>query len=158
MRNKNCKTSAKSLFQSQESKVSPIEENDAALEEIETIESGTEDTQDDNSIHSVTHTATANNLETLNESIENEMTNMLPNVLNELSEYGLETDLPAFLQLVCENRFPFSNIAFQLGLEIVRWYRQDSSTTMRYMDKTKMFWKIRVANICIDKKQFGPKS
>ena len=83
MRNKNRKTSEKSLFQSKESKVFPIEENDGAWEEIETIESGTEDTQDDNSIHSVTHTATANNLETSNESIENEMTNMLPNVLNE---------------------------------------------------------------------------
>ena len=50
----------------------------------------------DNSIHSVTHKATANNLEISNESIENEMTNMLPKVLNELSEYGLETDLLAF--------------------------------------------------------------
>ena len=50
-------TSAKALFQSQESKVSPIEENDDACEEIETIDSGTEDTQEDNSIHSVTHTA-----------------------------------------------------------------------------------------------------
>ena len=67
---------------------------------------------------------------------------MLPNVLNELSEYGLETDLPEFLQLVCENRFPLSNIAFQHEIEIVRWYRQDSSTTMRYMDKTKTFWKL----------------
>ena len=57
MRNKNCKTSAKSLFQSQESKVSPIEENDDAWEEIETMDSGTEGTQEDNSIHSVTHTA-----------------------------------------------------------------------------------------------------
>ena len=57
MRNKNRKTSAKSLFQSQESKVSPIEENDDAWEEIETIDSGTEDTQNDNSILSVTHTA-----------------------------------------------------------------------------------------------------
>ena len=57
MRNKNRKTSAKSLFQSQKSKVSPIEENDDAWEEIETIDSGTEDTQEDNSIHSVTHTA-----------------------------------------------------------------------------------------------------
>ena len=57
MRNKKCKTSAKSLFQSQESKVSPIEENDDAWEEIETIDSGTEDTQEDNSIHSLTHMA-----------------------------------------------------------------------------------------------------
>ena len=57
MRNKNRKTSAKSLFQSQKSKVSPIEENDDAWEEIKTIYSGTEDTQEDNSIHSVTHTA-----------------------------------------------------------------------------------------------------
>ena len=40
MRNKKRKTSAKSLYQSKESKVSPIEENDDALEEIETIDSG----------------------------------------------------------------------------------------------------------------------
>ena len=57
MRNKNRNTSAKSLFQSQVSKVSPIEENNGAWEEIETIDSGTEDTQEDNSTHSVTHTA-----------------------------------------------------------------------------------------------------
>ena len=43
---------------------------------------------------------------------------------------------------MCENRFPFSNIAFQLWIEIVHWYRHDSCTTMRYMDKTKMFWKL----------------
>ena len=66
---------------------------------------------------------------------------MLPNVLHKLSEYGLETDLLAFFQLVCENRFPFSNIAFQLWIEICR-YQQDSSTTIRYMDKTKMFLKL----------------
>ena len=40
MKNKNRKTSAKSLYESQESKVSPIEENDDAWEEIETIDSG----------------------------------------------------------------------------------------------------------------------
>ena len=57
MRNNNRMKSAKSLFQSQESKVSSIEENDDAWEEIETIDSGTEDTQEDNSIHSVTNTA-----------------------------------------------------------------------------------------------------
>ena len=57
MRNNNRKTSAKSLFQSQKSKVSPIEENDDAWEETETIDSGTEDTQEDKSIHSVTHMA-----------------------------------------------------------------------------------------------------
>ena len=142
MRRKNRKASAKSLFQSQESKVSLIEENDDAWEEIETIDSGTEDTQEDNSIHLGTHMTTANDLETSYESIENEMTNMLPNVLDELSEYGLETDLLVFFQLVCENRFPFSNIAFQLWIEIVRCYRQNSSTAMRYMDKTKMFWKL----------------
>ena len=67
---------------------------------------------------------------------------MLPNVLHKLSEYGLETDLLAFFQLVCENRFPFSNIAFQLWIEVCR-YQQDSSKTMRYMDKTKMFLKLR---------------
>ena len=50
---------------------------------------------------------------------------MLLNVLNELSEYGLETDLLAFFQLVCKNRFPFSNVAYQLWIEIVRWYRQN---------------------------------
>ena len=57
MRNNNRKSSAKSLFQSQKSKVSPIEENDDAWEETETIDSGTEDTQEDKSIHSVTHMA-----------------------------------------------------------------------------------------------------
>ena len=44
-------TSAKSLFRSQESKFSPIEENDDAWEEIETIDSGTKDIQEDNSSH-----------------------------------------------------------------------------------------------------------
>ena len=74
---------------------------------------------------------------------------MLPNVLHNLSEYGLETDLLAFFQLVCENRFPFSNIAFQLWIEICR-YQQDSSTTMRYMEKTKMLklgWRILVESL-----------
>ena len=62
MKHKNCKASAKSLFQSQDSKVAPIEVNDDAWEEIETIDSGTEDTREDNSTYSVAHTPTTNNL------------------------------------------------------------------------------------------------
>ena len=72
---------------------------------------------------------------------------MLPNVLHKLSEYGLETDLLAFFELVCENRFPFSNIAFQLWIEIGR-YQQDSSTYNHEVHgQNKNVLEIRVANI-----------
>ena len=136
------KTSVKSLFNTPDSEVSPIHENADIWEEIEVIDSDTDTAEEDNSEQFVAEALSTNDSNCEEKSIENEMENMLPNVLNEFSKHGLESDLLTFFQLVCENRFPFSNIAFQLWLEIVRWYRQDTSTTMRYMDQTKMFWKL----------------
>ena len=137
------KTSVKSLFSKPDSRICTTDENDDLWEEIENVDC---DTESDTELDSINHTAT--NVPTINDisndegSIENEMADMLPSVLNEFSKHGLETDLLSFFQLVSENRFPFSNIAFLLWLEIVRWYRQGTSTTMRYMDQTKMFWKL----------------
>ena len=113
-----------------------MEENGDIWEEIETIDS---DTEQENNNHYVAEGPISNEINNAEGSVENEMAKMLPKILDEFSKYGMENDLLTFFHLVSENRFPFSNIAFMLWLEIVRWYGQDSSSTMRYMGQTKMF-------------------
>lgn len=38
--------------------------------------------------------------------------------------------------------FPINNIALRLWLEVVEWYANENTTTMRYMNETKSFWKV----------------
>ena len=72
-----------------------------------------------------------------------EIDTMLPHVLNEFSEAGIQPEIfKHFCQEVTEKRFPMQNIAFLLWLEVVKWYHQETTSGMRYMDETKKFWKL----------------
>lgn len=47
-----------------------------------------------------------------------------------------------FFRLILAGRYPLDNIAFLLWIETVNWYKQDTTSGMRYMDHTKTFWKL----------------
>ena len=78
----------------------------------------------------------------ISDFILNEMSELLPKVLENLNRYGFDKTLLDFLKLVASNEFPVQNIAFLLWTEIVKWYSCKSTTSMRYSDATKKFWKL----------------
>lgn len=66
-----------------------------------------------------------------------ELTNLLPDVMNELSENGgLDQSFLTFFRQVKEKKFPLTNVAFLLWLEVVQWFNNASTTNMRYSDQS----------------------
>ena len=66
---------------------------------------------------------------------------MLPGVLDTLKKCDKIDEYVAFHRLLEDKKFPVTNIAFLLFLDVVRWLSLDKSTTfMRYSDEVKLFW------------------
>ena len=76
------------------------------------------------------------------DSLVKKMVELLPTVLKTLSQYGKDIEMLQFFELVSENKFPLTNIAYLLWSEVVKWFKCKSTTQMRYSDETKTFWKL----------------
>ena len=70
-------------------------------------------------------------------SIEEEMSKLLPAVVHELSKVDKIDGLLSFMRLVKSGKFPLENIAFELFLDVVKWFSVESSSLMRYNKNTK---------------------
>ena len=70
------------------------------------------------------------------------MNEILPQVMENLREHGLDGTMTKFFEMVSNNQFPLDNIAFLLWSETVKWFNNDTTTQMRYSDQTKLFWKL----------------
>ena len=75
-------------------------------------------------------------------TVEYEMIRLLPNVISELSDVDKVDGIMNFFKLVNEKRFPLDNIAFDLFLDVVKWFSVSSTTLMRYNPTTKAFWRL----------------
>lgn len=71
-----------------------------------------------------------------------EMNAILPDVLKALEESGTKKSFLDFCRLVHSNNFPLDNIAYLLWVEVLRWYTTENTSSMRYSDQTKKFWKL----------------
>ena len=70
------------------------------------------------------------------------LSEMLPTVIQSLKGAGKMNEYIQFNRLLSDGKFPMTNIAFLLFLDIVRWYSlDDSTTTMRYCEEVKEFWR-----------------
>ena len=76
------------------------------------------------------------------DSVIEKMEVLLPLVMESLSLDGKDKPMLQFFELVSENKFPLTNIAYLLWNEIVKWFDCKSTTQMRYSDETKTFWKL----------------
>ena len=70
-------------------------------------------------------------------SIEEEMSKLLPAVVHELSKVDKIDGLLSFMRLVKSGKFPLENIAFELFLDVVKWFSVENSSLMRYNKNTK---------------------
>lgn len=70
------------------------------------------------------------------------MKKLLPSVMKTLSENGHQKSMMIFFKLVEESKFPLTNIAFQLWLEVVAWFSCENTSNMRYLESTKKIWKL----------------
>lgn len=70
---------------------------------------------------------------------ETKYTDLAPYVMEILHKNDLDNVFLMFFRHVHNNNDSVNNIDFLLWTEVVRWFHQNTSVTMRYMDKTKMF-------------------
>ena len=70
------------------------------------------------------------------------LTELAPVVLSELKKYELQEPFVHFFQEVADGKFPLTNISFLLWLDVVNWYKHEVTSSMRYMEQTKKFWKL----------------
>ena len=72
---------------------------------------------------------------------DNYETELVSKVLEQLKNNNLKYEFLSFLELVSNDRFPLTNVAFRLFLDVVKWYSCGDSRGMRYDDTTlRFFW------------------
>lgn len=71
-----------------------------------------------------------------------EISKLLPTVIQNLSDVGYDKTMLEFFKQVNEGDFPLQNISFMLWMEVVKWFGCGNTSTMRYSDATKKFWKL----------------
>lgn len=70
-----------------------------------------------------------------------DISSLLPVVLEQMEKVGKGDILLKFLNLMNEGHFPTNNIAFSLFCDVVEWFSKDDSRHMRYSDSTlQFFW------------------
>ena len=83
--------------------------------------------------------------DSINESDNSEkcLTDLIPDVLAALRASNIDCSfLKDFFEEVRDGIFPLDNISFLLWIEVVKWYKQETTSTMRYTEATKKFWKL----------------
>ena len=75
-------------------------------------------------------------------TILDEMRMLLPTVLNEMKKNDhLETWL-SLNRMIHDGSFPFENIAFQLFMDVCRFLTCENTSSLRYSETIKHFWRI----------------
>lgn len=69
-----------------------------------------------------------------------DISSLLPVVLEQMEKVGKGDILLKFLNLMNEGHFPTNNIAFSLFCDVVEWFSKDDSRQMRYFDSTLQFF------------------
>ena len=72
----------------------------------------------------------------------NELKQLMPSVVKELSSVQQHDNLLKFFRLVANGQFPSQNIGFLLFMDIVKWYATDETSEMRYSSEVKRFWRV----------------
>ena len=70
------------------------------------------------------------------------VTHLLPGFFQKLHSANLCYDFCNFINLVCNNKFPLTNIALLLFLDAVRWYGLPITSMMTYKEDTMKFWRV----------------
>ena len=81
-------------------------------------------------------------LSAIDKNILEEMGNLLPDVVPILKESGRLDDWMNFMRNLSKGNFPSDNIAFQLFMDVSRWYATDNTCGMRYSKHVKRFWAV----------------
>ena len=61
--------------------------------------------------------------------------------IEKLTSRYMEDELITFPELVSQEKFPLSNVAFSLFMDVVKWFSKSDTRSMRYSDTSmKFFW------------------
>ena len=67
---------------------------------------------------------------------------LIPTVIENLRTHGKLDGYMKFHKLLAEDKFPVTNIAFLLFLDVVKWFDCENSLSMRYDPAVTKFWRI----------------
>lgn len=70
-----------------------------------------------------------------------EFKTLTPRALDRLRDSGHLQSFCSLWEMIANGVFPLDNIAFKLFMDVVNWYHVGNTSTMRYSDITKMFWR-----------------
>ena len=91
----------------------------------------------------VTESITATNESPEWRAMVDEMTALIPAVLLNLQKAGKLNSYVKFQRMLAKDCFPLDNIAFLLFLDVVNWFSNSNTCTMRYeYEETIQFWMI----------------
>ena len=68
------------------------------------------------------------------------MLELFPTILSALKPTGRLRDWTNFIKLLADGTFPVDNLAFQLLMDVSKWYSSETVYGMRYSKEVKHFW------------------
>ena len=74
------------------------------------------------------------------QSIIKEMLELFPTILYALKPTGRLRGWTNFIKLLADGTFPVDNLAFQLLMDVSKWYSSETVYGMRYSEEVKHFW------------------
>ncbi|CAG2247460.1 unnamed protein product [Mytilus edulis] len=69
------------------------------------------------------------------------LSSILPKVISNLRDVGELNSFVQFNELLASGSFPFENIAYRLFCDVVQWYTLSNTSSMRYSELVKRFWR-----------------
>ena len=76
----------------------------------------------------------------LGDDIEDESNKeLLTDAIKVLKEHNVDNEVVTFLKLVSQKDFPLDNVAFQLFLDVVKWFDTEDVRSIRYNDTSMTF-------------------
>ena len=76
------------------------------------------------------------------DSVLEQMLELTPVVLQKLLEENMGDVILSFYQQVESGAFPLNNLAFLLWTDVVKWFDCSNTSSMRYSEDSKKFWKL----------------
>ena len=65
---------------------------------------------------------------------------LLSDAIKVLKEHNVDNEVVTFLKLVSQKDFPLDNVAFQLFLDVVKWFDTEDVRSIRHNDTSMTFF------------------
>ena len=79
---------------------------------------------------------------------------LLSDAIKVLKEHNVDNEVVTFLKLVSQTDVPLDNVAFQLFLDVVKWFDTEDVRSIRYNDTSMKFFCLgKIITVCKENHQ-----